>query len=154
MLAAHPTEIPPPSPATAAEAGVALRVLTGLRKNQKALSRVLIRPEGAANGEEISVPREAFELFVEVLRQLANGNGITIVPIHAELTTQEAADLLNVSRPYLIGLLDTGKIPHRLVGTRRRVLMADLLAYKKVDDDQRRKVLAELTAEGQDAGEY
>ena len=100
------------------------------------------------------MPRQAFDLFVEILTQMANGNGMTLIPIHAELTTQQAADLLNVSRPYLIRLLDEGKMPHRMVGTRRRVLVADLMAYKNAADEERRKVLAELTAEGEDAGEY
>lgn len=134
---------------------MALRALSGLLQRKRAKSaRVLVRSEGAPKEEEIVVPRQAFDLFVEILTQMANGNGITLMPIHAELTTQQAADLLNVSRPYLIKLLEQKKIPHRMVGTRRRVLVADLMAYKKADDEERRKVLAELTAEGEEAGEY
>lgn len=148
-------EMSPPTAEAAAEASVALRALSSVIKKKKGSSpRVVVRPEGAPKGEEVIVPRQAFDLFVEILAQMANGNGVTLVPVHAELTTQQAADLLNVSRPFLIALLEEHKIPFRLVGTRRRVLVADLLVYKKKDDEQRKKIQAELTALGQEMGEY
>ena|ERR1700760_716662 len=103
--------------------------------------------------EALVVPRPAAVLLAHVLALLANGQGVQIMPDRAMLTTQQAADMINVSRPYLIGLLERGEIPFERVGTHRRVAFADLLEYKRKDDQQRRAVLNELTALGEELGE-
>ncbi len=97
----------------------------------------------------VTLPAPAFKLLVTILSEMAAGNAITLSPLHAELTTQEAADLLNVSRPYLIKLLEKKKIPFRKVGTHRKVLFQDAMQYKTKTDEARRKVLDKLAAEGQ-----
>lgn len=102
--------------------------------------------------EELVLPRAAVELLATILAHMAAGRGVSVVPAHAELTTQEAADLLNVSRPYLIGLLDAGEIEYRLVGTHRRVRAESLMDYKRKDDQRRREAADELSAMTQELG--
>jgi excisionase family DNA binding protein len=101
-------------------------------------------------GAEIILPVSALRLLKDILAEIAQGHAVALLPIQAELTTQQAADLLNVSRPYLIGLLEERKIPFRLVGQHRRVRLDDLLAYKRKDDEDRRRVADELTADAQE----
>jgi len=141
-----------PSAKATEEAKVALRELSFLPRRKTASRTVQVRPDGEGSPVSVTIPREAFELFLEVLGQMANGNAVTIVPVHAELTTQQAADMLNVSRPFLIGLLDEGRIPFRLVGTHRRIKVADLVSYKQNDEAERQAVLDELTAEAEKHG--
>lgn len=89
-------------------------------------------------------------LLYRTLVQISKGNAVTIVPIHAELTTQQAANLLNVSRPYLIQLLEAGKIPFHKVGRHRRILFANLLKYREKSKEKSRKAREELTRQAQD----
>ena len=100
--------------------------------------------------DDLILPGYALNLLVDILTEMSKGNAITIMPVHAELTTQEAANLLNVSRPYLIELLETGKIPYRKVGTHRRITASDLLEYKQKVDTERSNALDELTAQAQE----
>jgi excisionase family DNA binding protein len=91
---------------------------------------------------------------LEALSQIAQGNAIRLIQIRRELTTHEAADLLNVSRTYLIGLLDKGEIPYHLVGSHRRIGLADLLAYREKNDRRRKEALASIAAEAQELKLY
>lgn len=139
----------PPSSAAADAAREALRALSRVTRKRGASVRLELKGE-ARDPVAVTMPQEALDLLVEVLGQMANGNAVSIVPIHEELTTHRAAELLNVSRPYLIGLLDAGKIPCRMVGTHRRIRLTDLMAYKKQDDERRDKALTELTQQAED----
>ena len=140
-----------PTEETSERARIALRSLQPVGAGEPVETHVSVR---SPSGERVAVtlPTEAFRALLDVLGQMANGSAVTIVPLHAELTTQQAADFLNVSRPFLIGLLDAREIPHRKVGTHRRVLMSDLVAYKERDDAERRAVADELAAEAQKLG--
>lgn len=109
-----------------------------------------IRITDSKKSAEVVLPSEVFKLLIHVLAELGRGNSVTVVPLEAELTTQQAADLLNVSRPYLITLLDEGRVPYRKVGTRRRIRLVDVLSYKHQIDEARVKVLEELAAEAQE----
>ncbi len=127
------------------------RRLAKLLGSSKKNVRFHIQPDGESQ-ETIPIPLVASRLLTEILTEMAKGNAVTLIPIRAELTTQQAADLLNVSRPYLIELLEKGRIPHRKVGTHRRVLFQDLMAYKQMTDDARLKTLEELSALDQELG--
>ena len=106
----------------------------------------------AEAADEVALPREAFELLLTILGEMADGNAVTIVPVTAELTTQQAADVLQVSRPFLIQLLDAGKIPFRLVGTHRRVLARDVFRYRDEARAASESAMDELAAISQKHG--
>lgn len=103
-----------------------------------------------SNCEDIILPKFALQMLLDVLAQMSKGNAVSILPVHAELTTQDAANILNVSRPFLVGLLKDGAIPYKKVGTHRRILAKDLFDYKAKDDQQRLDALKELTSDAQE----
>lgn len=94
---------------------------------------------------QVAIPASALQLLIEVLTQLGQGNSVNITPVHAELTTQEAADLLNMSRPTLIKLLDAQALPYSRKGNRRKITFVDVMNYKHRQDEQRLASLDELS---------
>ena len=138
-----------PSEAEAALAKETSRVLAShLRDGGLMRLRIIDGP----SRETVKVPATAVRLLVRILEEMSQGNAVTLIPVHAELTTQEAADILNISRPSLIQLLDGGKIDYRRVGTHRRVRFVSLTKYKRQADAARRAALAELAAYDQELG--
>ena len=106
--------------------------------------------QGQELDEKLTIPPIAMRLLYDILHQIGKGNAISLIPYHRQLTTQAAADLLNVSRPYLVKLLESGDIPFQKVGTHRRVHLDELLAYKKKLEQDRLEALDALSAQAQD----
>jgi excisionase family DNA binding protein len=103
-------------------------------------------------GHQIAIPVAAVRLLIQALGRLAEGKSVAMVPLEDEVSPQEAAELLNVSRPYAAKLFDEGAIPCRHVGTHRRALTSDVLAYREREKKARLQALDELAAEGQRLG--
>ena len=106
------------------------------------------------NGETIELPPSVFNVLRQVIYHMMRGRAIFIFPEQQELTTQEAADILNVSRPYLIKLLEENKIPYTTVGSHRRIRLSDLMSYKKLRDAARKRALDEIARISQESGVY
>ncbi|MCY1029909.1 helix-turn-helix domain-containing protein [Corallococcus sp. BB11-1] len=106
------------------------------------------------NHESVPLPTDVLTLMQQLLAILASGDAVTVVPVHKELTTQQAANLLNVSRQYLVQLLDEGRIPFHRTGTHRRVYSKDVLEYRARQKSDRRAQLDAMMRESQDAGGY
>jgi len=114
-----------------------------------------LRPSLHGEQQAVTLPPALAQLLGEVLGRLAQGEALTILPAERELTTQEAADLLGVSRPFLIEkVLESGRLPYRRVGRHRRIRLSDLLAYQQQDLSERQAIADELTREAQDMGLY
>ena len=117
------------------------------------VDRVQMSLKGS-NGEtdKLVLPGHVLQLLLDVLSEVSQGNAVSLIPHHQEVSTQEAASLLNVSRPFLVGLLEKGELPFRKVGSHRRVLLTDVLAYKEKTEKQRNQALDELASLSQDEG--
>lgn len=115
--------------------------------------RVVVLPKGRRR-EPVELPESVVRVLAEVLEHAKRGEQVRVIVDDKEITTQQAADLLNVSRPYLVGLVDRGEIPSRKVGTRRRLKLSDVLLYRDVDQARRLEAVKALAAEAQDLGLY
>lgn len=144
-----PVAAPPEQQAQVAALSRAIEGMVQGRK-RRAPKCQLVGP----NGETISIPESVFYVLKRVAEVMARGDSITVVPVGKEVTTQQAADLLNVSRQYLVRLLDEGRIPFRKTGKHRRLRIEDVLSFKEKRDKDRRAGLRELSRLTQDFGGY
>lgn len=146
-----PTEPVLPTPADTAVARASASHLVGALARTNSTVRLRVEEPDGAN-ELVTVPSAAFRLLVSILSEMAHGNAVRVIPHHAELTTGEAANLLNVSRPYVVRLLDEGQIPSHKVGTHRRVLFKDVMTYRDEHYRARGIVLDRMAAIDQELG--
>jgi len=135
-----------PNEAAAHQADDALHALASVKPGARA------DLHAAGMGKPAHLPAEAVALLREVLAAFAKGEAVAVVPVAAEVTAQQAAEILRVSRPFVIRLIDDGKLPVRMVGTHRRIPLADLLAYKEAHKARARDAAAALAQETQDLG--
>ena len=136
-----------PSESEARTAGQSSRLLAAcLGHGDTARLRVI---DGA---QDIVVPISALRLLVNILNEMAQGRAVTLVPVNAELTTQQAADFLNVSRPHVVALMESNELKHRKVGTHRRIEFTELQRFHAASQVQRKAALDELTREAQELG--
>jgi excisionase family DNA binding protein len=148
-----PTLAPPSnrhSAPTAQEAALARTSGQRLSRYRDRVGSLSIRVIDTEQQEPLELPAAAVALLMDILEAMAAGRGVSIIPENAELTTVQAAAILNVSRPYFIKLLAEGAIPHRKVGKHRRILMEDVMTYKKRIDQDRETVLDQLAADAQE----
>ena len=136
----------PPSAQEAALARTSGQRLSRCAGRGRSLS---LRVMDAGQEQPIELPAGAVALLMDILEAMAAGRGMSLIPENAELTTVQAAEILNVSRPFLIKLLAENALPHRKVGKHRRIRMEDVMSYKDRIDREREAVLDELAAEGQ-----
>jgi excisionase family DNA binding protein len=147
-----PTTLQPlPTDADIALARESGRVLSAVLKTRAETQQIDIRDDDGTV-RTVSIPTSALRLLLDVLAEIGQGNAVSVIPIHALLTTQEAADILNVSRPFLVQLLEKGDIPFHKVGTHRRVRYEHVIAYKNAIDSKRRETLDALAAQAQELG--
>ncbi len=138
-----------PSPSEVEEAKRSSRTLSKYANTD----RVKLSLRGS-NGEtdDLVLPGHVLQILLDVLSEMSQGNAVSLIPYHQEISTQEAANLLNVSRPFLVSLLERNEIPFHKVGTHRRVRLKDVLGYKEQIDRQRKQTLDELTQLSQREG--
>ena len=136
-------DLPDPQEATLARDSAA--ALARLLRERPAEDRARVQ----LADEDLVLPRHAIELLRNILIEMAQGNAVNIMPVHAELTTQEAASILNVSRPHLVKLLEQGELSFCKVGTHRRIRLRDLMDYKRQRDEASEAAMQALAEQAQ-----
>lgn len=145
----EPIALPPEKLSLAQRIHRQLKLATDAR-GAKGRAPLLVLP----NGDKVELPEEAAVLLRDLFAALADGEAVSVVPLHRELSTQEAADLLNISRQGLVNLLEAGKLPFHKPNKHRRIRAADLLRYKRQRDEERAEALRELTQLSEEDGDY
>lgn len=155
-LALNLEDVREPSAEDIDAARTAARQLSQLHLGGRPLSFIPQRTDGdsAKAMEPISLPANIFKTIIDLLVEMGNGNAVAVVPVNSELTTQQAADLLNVSRPHLIKLLEQDKLKYRMVGTHRKLRGSDVLAYKDKTNMARREALTRMVELDETLGLY
>lgn len=148
-MVASVSQLAPPSKKEAEIARRSGQRLAQVAKGGKALT---LQVRDQAHAEPIELPAGAVRLLLAILEDMASGQAVALVPHNAELTTQQAAEVLNVSRPFVVKLIAEKKLPVRMVGSHRRIRFEDVMNYKAAVDTERRKALDELAAEAQELG--
>ncbi len=137
------------------EQQIATKSVTDLTRTAAMLSKKkpdVVKIKIQESGEFVIVPRKALDLLFDVLSNMAEGKTVSLVPSDSEVSTQQAADMLNVSRPHIVKLLEQGVIPHKKTGSHRRILLEDLIAYDEKIKEQRNKSLKRLARQAQELG--
>lgn len=129
----------------------AVRELDEMLTSEAARGEAVLR---SPSGHELPLPHSVYRVLEQVVHEMARGNAVRVLPVKAELSTQQAADLLNVSRPHLVKLLERGEIPYHRAGSHRRVVLEDLLVYRKRRDWERHDALDEITRISEELGLY
>jgi excisionase family DNA binding protein len=143
---ALPEHVVSPDPAERDEIAALQEQLVRIAGLRRPMARLV-----GADGTEVAIPASAFAALQAVVHDMAQGLTVTLIPHDKELTSKEAADILNVSRPFLIRLLDRGEIPYHRVGTHRRLRVEDVLTYREQRAEKRREKLRELTRLSEEA---
>lgn len=111
---------------------------------------ISVRVGSGTDGETVTIPQQTLRQIIDLLTEIAKGNAVTLLPVHKELTTQDAANVLHCSRPHLVKLLRQGDIPYEKIGTHRRIKCQDLMEYKAKSKEREREAARELTALAQE----
>lgn len=144
-------QISEPLTATESEAVIARKAAQRLEGVAKANQDITVHLEGATN-IAVPLPAKAVHMIFTLLEAMGKGQALSLIPHEAEFTTKQAADFLNVSRPFVCKLIDEGKLPARMVNRHRRVKFSDLVAFEQASRKERRSALAELAREARDLG--
>lgn len=140
---------PPGAPVVPDESDSELAATASRELARAAKASVTVRMD---DGTDLQLPKLVTPLLIKILTEMAQGNAVTLIPLHAELTTQEAANLLNISRPFLNKLLDRGQLRFHKVGTHRRIKFSDLEDFRQARERERAAAMEALAEQAEELG--